>query len=63
MDKDDFEDALYNAADATRKTPSYSEVKNSTPTDAQVGKFRIQLKRFLEALPGGITADELLEYL
>ena len=59
-----LEDALYNAADSTRKTPAYgNETNNSTPSSIQIAKFRTQLIRFLEAVPEETTVLELLEEL
>ena len=59
----DIEEALYAAADSTRKTPEYSEHLNSTPTIRQILKFKTQLRRFLEACPEHTTVLELLEEL
>ena len=59
----DIDEALYAAADSTRKTPEYSERLNSTPTERQMSKFKTQVIRFLEACPEDTTVLELLEEL
>lgn len=57
----DLNDALYAGANATMKTAEYSERGPTTPSDAQVSKFKTQVRRFLEALPEETTVLEILE--
>lgn len=61
MDQDDFNDALYAGAHSTMKTAQYSERGPVVPSDAQINKFRVQLKRFLEACQEHIMVADLLE--
>ena len=63
MDQDDMDAALYAGAHSTMKTAQYSERGPVVPSDAQVRKFRTQLKRFLEACPEHIMVVDLLELL
>ena len=63
MDDEEIEQALYAGADAGRKTPSYSETKGSTPSDAQISAFKRQVIRFLEDLPDYLSVQEVLERL
>lgn len=58
MDPDLVDDAVYLA---TGLQPSRDGVSPATPHPKAVAKFRGQLRRFLEDLPGGVTIHELRE--
>lgn len=58
MDPDTLAEAIYSA---TRPAPRRTGPEPSTPSDKDVARFRGELVRFLEDLPGDLSVAEIRE--
>lgn len=63
MDRDDLDDAIAQAAFCGDDSRSRRLMPRSTATDAEIDRFRDQLRRLLDEVPSHVSALELRELL